>query len=560
MSKTSLNVEWRQLDWKTIEKTVFKLQKRIYEAAKRCAVIDVHKLQKLLLKSWSARCLAVRRVTQDNRGKRTAGVDGIKNLTLAQRLKLSQSLELDTKSKPIRRVRIAKPGTDEKRLLGIPTMKDRALQALVKLALEPEWEARFEPNSYGFRPGRSCQDAREAIFICINHMPKYVLDADIAKCFDRINHDYLLNKLRTFPLLRRQVRAWLKAAIVDNGELFPSQEGTPQGGIVSPLLANIALHGLENAIREAFPVEWKYDRETRKMVRTRLNVNFIRYADDFVVMHSDLKVIQQCKEFISQWLKPIGLELKPSKTRLTHTLDSIDGEVGFNFLGFNIRQHRVSKRRRRQGYKTLIKPSKESIHKHVLRLREMVRTHRSQPQAALIEHLNPVIRGWCNYFASAVSSTTFQKLDYILYQQLWSWAKHSNKQGGGKRLSRKYWKTEGHRHWVFKTADGKARLYNHTSTKIRRHPKVKGEKSPYDGDWIYWANRQGRYTPTSVRLVKLLKIQKGKCVWCGLHFRSDDLLEVDHMVPKSQGGKDEYTNFQLLHGHCHDSKSSKNGN
>ncbi|WP_414519919.1 reverse transcriptase N-terminal domain-containing protein, partial [Nostoc sp. PCC 9305] len=234
MSKTRHQpmVEWKDIPWRKLERVVYKLQKRIYRASLRGDVKALRKLQKTLMKSWYAKCLAVRRVTQDNQGKKTAGVDGIKTLSPAARLKLVANLKLGSKVKPTRRVWIPKPGADEKRPLGIPTMYDRALQALVKQALEPEWEARFEPNSYGFRAGRSCHDAIEAIFNSISKKAKYVLDADISKCFDQINHKALLQKLNTFPTIRRQIRAWLKAGVMESGQLFSTSEGTPQGGVI----------------------------------------------------------------------------------------------------------------------------------------------------------------------------------------------------------------------------------------------------------------------------------------------------------------------------------------
>ena len=265
--------EWKNLPWRKIEREVFKLQTRIYQASRRDDIEAVHKLQRLLMKSWSAKCLAVRRVTQDNQGKKTAGVDGVRSLTPQQRLDLAGTLEVEQKAEPTRRVWIPKPGKTEKRPLGIPTLSNRAAQALVKLALQPEWEARFEPNSYGFRPGRSCHDAVGAIFSSIRIQPKFVLDADIAKCFDRIDHRALLHKLATFPSLRRAIKGWLKAGVVDDGELFPTDEGTPQGGVVSPLLANIALHGLEEAITKAYPRH-----QEAKGVFQRPTV--VRYADD----------------------------------------------------------------------------------------------------------------------------------------------------------------------------------------------------------------------------------------------------------------------------------------
>src|SRR5919199_3234561 len=284
MSKTLSNqmVEWHSINWRKLERRVYKLQKRIYRASNRGDVKAVRRLQKTLMKSWSARALSVRRVTQDNTGKKTAGVDGGKSLSPAARLKLVNSLKLGSKVSPTKRVWIPKPGTEEKRPLGIPTMKDRALQTLAKLALEPEWEAKFEPNSYGFRPGRSCQDAVRAIFDAIRYKAKYVLDADIAKCFDRIDHEALLNKLNTSPAIRRQIRAWLKAGVMDNMQYFETSEGTPQGGVISPLLANIALHGMENRIKhyaDTLPTRSGHGKRDN-----RRSLSLIRYADDFVIL------------------------------------------------------------------------------------------------------------------------------------------------------------------------------------------------------------------------------------------------------------------------------------
>ncbi len=237
MSKTrgfTPQSEWNKINWRKLEIIVFKLQKRIYRASSRGDSRVVRKLQKTLMKSWSAKMIAVRKVTQQNKGKKTAGIDGKKALTSKQRLTLVANLKLYKKPQPTRRVWIDKPGRNEKRPLGIPTIYDRALQALTKLALEPEWEAVFEPNSYGFRPGRSCHDAIEAIFNGINKMPKWVLDADISKCFDKINHDLLLEKLNTYPSMKRLIKNWLKAGVVDDNTFNPTDEGTPQGGIISP--------------------------------------------------------------------------------------------------------------------------------------------------------------------------------------------------------------------------------------------------------------------------------------------------------------------------------------
>jgi RNA-directed DNA polymerase len=548
-------VEWRHINWRKLEKSAFKLQKRIYKASQRGDVKTVRRLQKTLMKSWSAKCLSVRRVTQDNQGKKTAGVDGVKSLTPKQRFFLVSRLKLGSKVAPTRRVWIPKPGKEEKRPLGIPTMYDRALQALVKLALEPEWEARFEPNSYGFRPGRSCQDAIEAIFNSIRLKPKYVLDADIAKCFDRINHRVLLEKLNTFPTIRRQVRAWLKAGVMDKQQFQETSEGTPQGGVISPLLANIALHGMENRIKqyaETLPGEKRVNRE---------NLTVIRYADDFVILHKELTVVQRCQNIISEWLLDMGLELKPSKTRLGHTLERYEQqEPGFNFLGFNIRQFRVGKYHSKNGFKTIITPSEEKQRIHYERVASIIEDHKAAPQVALISRLNPIITGWSNYYSTVVSKEVYAAIDNLMYSKLRAWAKRRHPNKSGEWVSKKYWQTIGGNNWVFATKQGSKeslQLKSHKETPVVRHVKVKGESSPYDGNLVYWSSRMGKHPEVSTRVATLLKKQKGKCAHCGLYFREEDVLEVDHKIPLCLGGKDEYSNLQILHRHCHDTKTSR---
>ncbi|WP_293353301.1 MULTISPECIES: group II intron reverse transcriptase/maturase [unclassified Microcoleus] len=556
-----LMVEWHSINWRKLERSVYKLQKRIYQASARGDVKAYRRLQKTLMKSWSARALAVRRVTQDNQGKKTAGVDGVKSLTPKQRVELTGNLNLGTKVSPTRRVWIPKPGTEEKRPLGIPTMKDRALQALVKLALEPEWEARFEPNSYGFRAGRSCHDAVEAIFNAIRLKPKYVLDADIAKCFDRIDQEALLKKLNTFPTIRRQVRAWLKAGVMDSKQLFPTSEGTPQGGIISPLLANIALHGMEERIKQyadTFPTKSGLGKRDN-----RRSISLIRYADDFVILHENLTVVQRCKEIISEWLKGMGLELKPSKTRLAHTLNPYEQEKpGFDFLGFMIQQFPVGKYHSKQGFKTIITPSKQKQKVHYDQIASVIEAHKAAPQAALISRLNPIIRGWANYYATVVSKEIYSKLNALTYQKLKAWAKRRHPKKNGEWVSKKYWQSIDGDNWVFATREeglNPLRLLNHADTPIVRHVKVKGESSTYDGNLVYWSTRMGNNPEMPIRVSKLLKRQKGKCAHCGLFFRENDVMEADHRIPKSQGGKDSYDNWQLLHRHCHDTKTASDG-
>jgi RNA-directed DNA polymerase len=566
MSNTqdNLTVEWKDLNWRKLERVTFKLQKRIFRASERGDVKAVRKLQKTLIRSWSAKCIAVRRVTQDNQGKNTAGVDGVKTLTPMQRVSLVNRLSLKGKVKPTRRVMIPKPGTDEKRPLGIPTISDRALQALVKLALEPEWEAKFEPNSYGFRPGRSCHDAIGAIFASISLKAKYVLDADIAKCFDRINHKALLSKIDTYPTMRRLIKQWLKAGYCDQGKLFPTDEGTPQGGVISPLLANIALHGMEERVKQYAETLTVLTPSGHRMTKggKRQALSLIRYADDFVIMHEELEVVKKCQEIIAYWLGGMGLELKPSKTKLTHTLEIVDGNVGFDFLGFHVRQHKVGSYRAawnshnvNLGYITLITPSKTKVQKHLKKIAEVIDVHKTAPQAALISKMNPVIRGWSNYYSTVASKETFSELDYLVYQKLRAWARH---RGKGNINVEKYWRPVGENSWCFRTKDG-LELFAHSSTPIVRHTKVKGEASPYDGNWAYWSKRIGEYPETPTRVAKLIKRQKGICPHCGLYFTSADIVEVDHIKPRSLGGKDTYDNLQLLHRHCHDTKSASDG-
>jgi len=532
--------DWNTLPWKDIQKNVFRLQRRIYQAASRNDVKRVHDLQRLLLRSWSARCLAVRRVTQDNRGKRTPGVDGVASLTPRQRMRMVKDLRNLTHHTPapLRRVYIPKPGKKEKRGLSIPTMLDRALQALVKLALEPEWEARFEPNSYGFRPGRSPHDALESIFNFIRLKPKYVLDADIAKCFDRISHDAILDKLHAIRPIERLVRSWLKAGIVDHGETIFPQAGTAQGGPLSPLLANVALHGLETVLRQAAPA--------------KSPPGVIRYADDFVVVHHDLDTLHHLKTVAAEWLAHIGLQLHPEKTHITHTLEPHDGRIGFDFLGFHVRQYPVGKHRTRTyrgkpGYKTLIKPSRKALQRQRDNLRDIIQHHRGAPQAGLVYALNPVIQGWANYYQYCVAKHDCQILDNILYHQLTRWARYRHPRKSGKWCYPRYWRKVNGR---VRFSDGESVLSFHQTTAVSRFVKVQGDRSPFDGDWVYWSTRLGRDPSKPRRVTRLLKRQRGCCAFCGLRFTTDDVIEMHHHDENHTNNA--FDNLRLLHGHCHD--------
>ncbi|BDI18559.1 group II intron reverse transcriptase/maturase [Nostoc cf. commune SO-36] len=478
-------------------------------------------------------------------------------------------------------------------------MYDRALQAVVKSALEPEWEAIFEPSSYGFRPGRSCHDAIKHIKNCIQGKAKFVLDADIAKCFDRINHEALLQKLNILGKVRQQIKAWLKSGVIDSGAFTATSEGTPQGGVISPLLANIALHGLENRIKQYAETLPGYKRDNLS------SLNLVRYADDFVVLHKDKAVIQRCREIISEWLESIGLELKPEKTRLTHTFNpkfSEDGKAGFDFLGHHIQQYPASKYQsakdtkgkklgftalpaamryilkaksyvRREAIRktvlhnsgkrcnTLITPSAKASKAHIEEIERIIAKHRSSPQSTLIKDLNPVIRGWTSYYSKSDAKNVGElaKQDYLTYLKLRRWAKRRCGDINDGHI--KYWTSIGDKNWVFATREGTAnpfRLLNHSefSCSSTDYVKVKGDKSPYDGDTVYWSKRLGIHPQMPNRKAKLLKLQKGKCPWCGLSFQEWDVLEVDHKIPRALRGKDEYKNLQLLHRHCHDEKTA----
>jgi RNA-directed DNA polymerase len=544
--------DWAQLPWRTLEKHVYRLQKRIYRASLRGDSEVVHSLQRLLLKSQAARTLAVRRVTQDNQGKRTAGIDGVKSVAPTERFRLVDRLRARQaiQPQPTRRVWIPKPGTEERRPLGIPTMLDRAHQTLVKGALEPEWEAKFEPHSYGFRPGRSVHDAIGAIFTIISKQPKYVLDADIAGCFNNIAHTPLLAKLQTFPPLRRTIQAWLKAGVLEDDVFAPTEAGTPQGGCISPLLANVALHGMEQAVREGYA----RGHQAPKPI-------LVRYADDLVVLFPTREGIERARSVLQHWLEEMGLELKPSKTRICHTLEPTEEHpAGFDFLGFNVRQYHVSAARsgrqngRRLGFKTLIRPNLAAVQRHQHALHHLVATSQGLTQEALIGQLNPRIRGWSNYYRHVVSKRVLTNCDHRLFPVLWHWARRRHPRKSATWRVRRYWRTVGRDHWRFATAEG-VYLAKHNAVPIMRHVLVRGAASPYDGNLLYWAKRlQQQHPLIRNQLGKLLARQQGKCGYCGLSFLDDAHIEIDHWIPRSLGGNNQLSNLMALHRHCHDQR------
>jgi RNA-directed DNA polymerase len=396
-----------------------------------------------------------------------------------------------------------------------------------------------------------------------NCQVRFLGEEDTATCasLPAINHKALLDKINTYPGLRKQIKSWLKSGVLDQGEIFPTTEGTPQGGVISPLLANIALHGMEERVKQyAETLRKEYSGISKKDRRATLSL--IRYADDFVIIHKDIEVVTTCQKIIAEWLGDMGLKLKPSKTKLTHTLNEYNGNVGFEFLGFHIQQYQVGNYRSANstkgkplGFKTLITPSNPKVKAHLSRIAEVIDTHKAAPQAALISRLNPIIRGWSNDYSTVVSKEAFLKVDSLIYDKLRAWAR---RRGKGNINKDKYWRTVYDRNWCFSTEEG-IKLAQHSATPITRHIKVKGNSTPYNGDWIYWSKRRGEYPETPTRVATLLKTQKGKCTHCGLYFTPTDNVEVDHIQPRSLSGKDEYINLQLLHKHCHDTKTENDG-
>jgi RNA-directed DNA polymerase len=494
------DLHWRQIDWRQVERNVRRLRQRIFTASKAGDLARVRRLQKLMLRSRSNTLISVRRVTERNAGRLTAGVDGEVALTPKAKAELVRRVHDPAdafKAMPVRRVFIPKPGSNKQRPLGIPVILDRVHQARVVNALEPEWEARFEPKSYGFRPGRGCHDAIEAIFqIVKGRSPRrlWVLDADLAAAFDKLAHDHIVQMLGAFPA-RGMIRQWLKAGVVEQGRLHRTEDGVPQGGVVSPLLLNIALHGMETTAGT------RYGADGYAMKGSPV---LIRYADDFVVHCHTRQEALEVKARLAAWLTPRGLAFNDDKTNVVSLSE------GYDFLGFNVRRYRR---------KLLIKPSKAAVRRIRARLRTELRSLRGSNARAVLKRLNPIIRGWAAYYRTQVSAEIFGKLDHYLWRLTLRWAKvsHSNKPTHWvfNRYFGKFNKARNDR-WVFGDHTSGAYLHRFAWTNIVRHQIVRHRASPDDPELAeYWAWRRRKAPlPINPRAFRLHQEQDGRCAIC----------------------------------------------
>lgn len=531
---------WHSIDWARCHREVRRLQTRIVKAEQAGRHGRVKALQWLLTHSFSGKALAVKRVT-GNRGKKTPGVDGVTWSTPGAKLKAVLSLKRrGYRPRPLRRIYIPKADGKKMRPLGIPCMIDRAWQALHLLALEPIAETTADPNSYGFRTARSTADAIEQCFKVLvrSDSAQWVLEADIRSCFDEISHDWLVANIPTDKAI---LRRWLKAGYLHNRILYSTEAGTPQGGIVSPTLMNMTLDGLEQVLVDKF----------YKGSKSPLKVHFVRYADDFIITGATREVLAgEVQPLVEQFLAHRGLALSPEKTRITHI------DEGFDFLGMTVRKY---------DGKLLIKPAKTSVQRFLRRLREIVKDNATVRQDVLIGKLNPLIRGWANYYRHAVSKRIFNRASWAIWQCLWRWARRRHPNKGARWVRQKYFRSVGARHWVFGTGTGRTlstgkpellTLHDITSTPIRRHRKIKGAANPFDPQWeSYFEERSGLAMMNSLkgrmRLIRLWLNQERGCPVCGQMITKSSGWRLFHLERVTDGGTDASRNLVMLHPDCH---------
>jgi RNA-directed DNA polymerase len=531
---------WTEVNWRKVQRQVRNLRQRLFRATQEGDWARVQSLQRLMLRSYANTLLSVRRVTQVNHGKHTAGIDKLVVKTPERRGELVDQLMTyqPWKAQPTKRVYIPK-ATGKLRPLGIPTILDRCLQARVKNALEPCWEALFEGTSYGFRPGRGCHDAIAKIVHLTNARARkcWIVDADIKGCFDHVSHDHILATIGPFPA-RELIRQWLKAGYVDAGVFHATEEGTPQGGVLSPLLANIALHGMETALGV------RYDKAGGTISRRAV----VRYADDFAVFCESRTDAEETVEILRSWLAERGLTLSSEKTRIVHNTQGLD------FLGFTIRLHKTP--RTRSGYRLSVTPSKEAERAIRARLKEVWHRLAGHPIDVVLARLNPLIRGWASYFRIGRSGPTFRRLDDWMYRRARHWSRHRHRRKPTGWLTRQYWgalKPSSTSRWVFGDKRTGGYLLRFAWFTLHKHVLVRGTASPDDPRLrTYWAARAARRAHTlSPGRRTLAKEQDYVCPVCGASLFNEEELQAHHRRPRSHGGHDGTANLALLHLYCH---------